>query len=146
MLGKSISSLPYIFLCVSFAGCLKGNRHLFHDKLKISFLPLNSLLKIKPKWQKPWSINNQDRFLRLSVRFLIPFRLNGSRRQVERFITNKRFDGKGVKIMAEQSAKETLNKACACGSGKRYGECCGKNEPCSCGSGKKAGECCFRKK
>lgn len=36
-----------------------------------------------------------------------------------------------------------LNEACPCGSGKKYGECCGKDESCSCGSGKKASECCY---
>ncbi|MBI4972727.1 MAG: SEC-C domain-containing protein [Candidatus Omnitrophica bacterium] len=39
-----------------------------------------------------------------------------------------------------------LNEVCSCGSGKKYGECCGKNEPCSCGSGKKASECCYKSK
>ncbi|MBI5344810.1 MAG: SEC-C domain-containing protein [Deltaproteobacteria bacterium] len=48
--------------------------------------------------------------------------------------------------MAEQTKKEKLSAACSCGSGKKYGECCGRNEPCACGSGKKAGECCFKKK
>lgn len=48
--------------------------------------------------------------------------------------------------MEEQTKKEKLNATCSCGSGKKYGECCGRNEPCACGSGKKAGECCFRKK
>lgn len=35
-------------------------------------------------------------------------------------------------------------EACPCGSGKKYGKCCGKDEPCSCGSGKKASECCYK--
>lgn len=48
--------------------------------------------------------------------------------------------------MAEQTKKEKLNASCSCGSGKKYGECCGGNEPCPCGSGKKAAECCSKKK
>ncbi|MDP2681475.1 MAG: SEC-C metal-binding domain-containing protein [Deltaproteobacteria bacterium] len=46
--------------------------------------------------------------------------------------------------MADKTQKEKLFAQCSCGSGKKYGECCGRNEPCSCGSGKKAGECCFK--
>lgn len=37
-----------------------------------------------------------------------------------------------------------LDEACPCGSKKKYGDCCGKNETCSCGSGKKAAECCYK--
>ncbi|MBI5902205.1 MAG: SEC-C domain-containing protein [Deltaproteobacteria bacterium] len=48
--------------------------------------------------------------------------------------------------MAEQTKKTKLATSCPCGSGKKYGECCGRNESCSCGSGKKAAECCFKKK
>jgi len=39
---------------------------------------------------------------------------------------------------------KNLDEACPCGSGKKYGKCCGKNELCSCGSGKKASECCYK--
>jgi len=46
---------------------------------------------------------------------------------------------KGGREMAKK-----LDEACPCGSGKKYGECCGKDEPCSCGSGKKASECCYK--
>lgn len=42
--------------------------------------------------------------------------------------------------------KIDLNAPCACGSGKKAGECCYGNEPCSCGSGKKANECCYAPK
>ncbi|MBI3399304.1 MAG: SEC-C domain-containing protein [Deltaproteobacteria bacterium] len=48
--------------------------------------------------------------------------------------------------MAEKTAKEKLDAVCSCGSGKKYGECCGRNAPCSCGSGKRAGECCYKGK
>lgn len=48
--------------------------------------------------------------------------------------------------MAEQTKKDKFNAVCSCGSGKKYGECCGRNEACPCGSGKKAAECCFKKK
>lgn len=44
-----------------------------------------------------------------------------------------------------QTKTEKLNAMCACGSGKRYVECHGKNETCDCGSGKKALECCYKK-
>lgn len=42
--------------------------------------------------------------------------------------------------------KVNLNEPCACGSGKKAGECCYGNQPCSCGSGKKAKECCYAPK
>jgi len=45
--------------------------------------------------------------------------------------------------MSEKPGKINLNATCSCGSGKKYVECCGRNEPCACGSGKKACECCF---
>ncbi|TAN59879.1 hypothetical protein EPN18_09635 [bacterium] len=48
--------------------------------------------------------------------------------------------------MVEKSSKEKLNAKCSCGSGKKYGECCGGGEICCCGSGKKASECCYKKK
>jgi len=51
--------------------------------------------------------------------------------------------GKGVSIMPANK-KEQQNVKCQCGSGKKYGACCGRDEICHCGSGKKAGECCFK--
>ena len=33
---------------------------------------------------------------------------------------------------------------CGCGSGKKYGDCCGGNDMCPCGSGKKVSECCMK--
>ncbi len=45
--------------------------------------------------------------------------------------------------MAEQTMLEKLKAPCACGSGKQYVQCCGKEEVCPCGSGKKAIDCCF---
>ena len=50
---------------------------------------------------------------------------------------------KGVSIMPANK-KEQQNAKCQCGSGKKYGACCGRDEICHCGSGKKAGECCFK--
>jgi len=37
------------------------------------------------------------------------------------------------------------NEPCPCGSGKKYGMCCGKEKSgktCPCGSGKPAAKCC----
>ncbi|HLD86315.1 MAG TPA: SEC-C metal-binding domain-containing protein [Patescibacteria group bacterium] len=45
--------------------------------------------------------------------------------------------------MADQTLYEKLGASCPCGSGKKYVECCGKEEMCPCGSGKKAIDCCF---
>ncbi len=36
-----------------------------------------------------------------------------------------------------------LNEECPCGSGQKYGACCGTEEYCNCGSGETAGKCCF---
>ncbi|MBI5236678.1 MAG: hypothetical protein HY886_10590 [Deltaproteobacteria bacterium] len=47
--------------------------------------------------------------------------------------------------MTEHTKKEKFNALCSCGSGKKYGGCCGNNEPCCCGSGKKASDCCYKK-
>ncbi|MEK6791141.1 MAG: SEC-C metal-binding domain-containing protein [Deltaproteobacteria bacterium] len=47
--------------------------------------------------------------------------------------------------MVKQTKEEKFNALCPCGSGKKYGDCCGGNEPCCCGSGKKASECCYKK-
>ena len=45
--------------------------------------------------------------------------------------------------MTDQTMYEKLNAPCACGSGKKYVQCCGRAELCPCGSGKKAIDCCF---
>jgi hypothetical protein len=37
-----------------------------------------------------------------------------------------------------------LDAACDCGSGKKAGNCCKKNEECYCGSGKKVSACCLK--
>lgn len=47
--------------------------------------------------------------------------------------------------MANETKQQKLKATCSCGSGKRYIDCCGRNETCTCGSGKKAGECCYKK-
>ena len=52
--------------------------------------------------------------------------------------------------MEDQAQKDKLMAVCACGSEKKFGECCGKNEACYCGamdeSGKPktAAECCMK--
>ena len=44
----------------------------------------------------------------------------------------------------DEQAKAKMMAACSCGSGKKYGECHGKDEPCFCGSGNKVSECCMK--
>lgn len=53
-------------------------------------------------------------------------------------------DGTGVIILSDNQHVD-FGSACPCGSGKTYGECCGKGEACSCGSGKPHAECCGKK-
>ncbi len=43
----------------------------------------------------------------------------------------------------DEAQKAKLTADCSCGSGKKYGECCGQEEMCFCGSGKMAKECCM---
>ena len=45
----------------------------------------------------------------------------------------------------DEEQKTKLMSGCRCGSGKKYGECCGKSEMCFCGSGNKCSECCMAK-
>ncbi len=44
----------------------------------------------------------------------------------------------------DEEQKEKLMATCSCESGKKYGECCGKDENCFCGSEMKASECCMK--
>ncbi|MBX4201251.1 SEC-C domain-containing protein [Candidatus Parcubacteria bacterium] len=43
----------------------------------------------------------------------------------------------------DEAQKDKLMATCSCGSGKKYGECCGKEEKCFCGSDKAAKDCCM---
>lgn len=47
-----------------------------------------------------------------------------------------------IKTM-DEAQKAKLEATCTCGSGKKFGECCGKEEMCFCGSGKAAKDCCI---
>lgn len=42
----------------------------------------------------------------------------------------------------EMAEQPKMSDACACGSGKSYGQCCGANQACACGSGKAHKDCC----
>ena len=43
----------------------------------------------------------------------------------------------------DEEQKTKLMADCSCGSGKKCGACCGKEEMCPCGSGKMCKDCCM---
>ena len=44
----------------------------------------------------------------------------------------------------DEEKKAKLMADCDCGSGKKCGACCGKDEMCPCDSGKKCCDCCMK--
>ena len=46
--------------------------------------------------------------------------------------------------MVNEEQKAKLMADCSCGSGKKYGMCCGTEEMCFCGSGKMVKDCCMK--
>jgi len=46
-------------------------------------------------------------------------------------------------IIMDEEQKAKLMADCSCGSGKKHGECCGKEEMCFCGSAKACKDCCM---